>query len=206
MQLISIICLLNQLAIANDFTDSNNAIRLVPREKEDETLISGKLDFGAYFGPIVKFSKINNEFAVLIGGRAGLLIDHKFLIGAGGYGLANEIPVNNIWPNDDYLLELGYGGLVLEYILRSRKLAHLSFHTLIGGGSLCLCDGWYQPWDHDAFFVFEPGLDLMLNVTKRFRIGVGGSYRFTSGVNLNGLRDEEISGPSAALTLKFGHF
>jgi hypothetical protein len=201
-----ILCLLGQLSLVTDFTNSSNAVRLAPREKEDETLISGKLDFGFYGGPIIKFTEINDDFAVLVGGRGGLLINHRFFIGGGGYGLANEVPASNIWPNDNYLLELGYGGLVLEYILRSRKLIHLSFYTLIGGGGLCVYDGWYEPWDHDAFFVAEPGIDLMLNVTKSFRIGFGGSYRYVSGVSLNGLRDEDISGPSAAITFKFGRF
>lgn len=206
MQCIIIFCLLGQLTFATDFVNPNNDIRLAPKEKEDETLISGKIDFGAYGGPIIKFTEINDEFAVLIGGRGGLLINHKFLIGGGGYGLVSEVPASNIWPNDNYLLEFGYGGLVLEYILRSRKLIHLSFYTLIGGGGLCFRDRWYEPWDNDAFFVAEPGIDLMLNVTKRFRIGIGGSYRYISGVNLNSLRDQDVSGPSAALTFKFGRF
>ena len=200
-----IICLLSQYYLAPDFTNSSNAIRLAPREQEDETLISGKMDFGFYGGPIIKFTEMNDEFAVLIGGRGGLLINHRFLIGGGGYGLANEIPAGHMWPND-YLLELGYGGLVLEYILRPRKLIHLSFYTLIGGGGLCFRDQWYEPWDHDAFFVAEPGIDLIMNITNCFRIGVGGSYRYTSGINSDGLQDEDIMGPSAALTFKFGWF
>lgn len=206
MQCIMIFCLVNQLTFAADFTNYGSAIRLAPREKEDETLISGKLDFGFYGAPIIKFTKINDEFAVLCGGRGGLLINHRFLVGGGGYGLVNEIPVNNIWPNDDYLLEFGYGGLVLEYILAPRKLVHLSVYTLIGAGSVCFQDRWYEPWDHDAFFVAEPGLDLMMNITRCFRIGVGGSYRYISGINLGGLSNEDISGPSAVLTFKFGRF
>lgn len=206
MQCIMIFCLVNQLTFATDFTNYGSAIRLAPREKEDETLISGKLDFGFYGAPIIKFTKINDEFAVLCGGRGGLLINHRFLVGGGGYGLVNEIPVNNIWPNNDYLLEFGYGGLVLEYILAPRKLVHLSVYTLIGAGSVCFQDRWYEPWDHDAFFVAEPGLDLMMNITRCFRIGVGGSYRYISGINLGGLSNEDISGPSAVLTFKFGRF
>jgi hypothetical protein len=200
------VCLLGQILPLHEFARPTNAIIVTPREREDETLINDKLDFGAYFGPIIKFSEIKDEFAVLIGGRAGLLINHRFLIGAGGYGLANQIPADNYWPGYDYFLEMGYGGLVLEYILRPRKLVHLSIYTLIGGGGLCYEDQWYEPWDHDAFFVAEPGIDLMLNVTKRFRIGIGGSYRYISGVGLNNLTDEDISGPSGALTFKFGRF
>ena len=200
------LCLLNQLYFTTDFVNSSNAIRLAPREKEDETLISGELDFGFYGGPIIKFTEMNDEFAVLVGGRGGLLINHRFLIGGGGYGLVNEIPASHIWPNDNYLLDFGYGGLVLEYILRPRKLIHLSFYTLIGGGGLCFRDQWYEPWDHDAFFVAEPGVDLIMNITDCFRIGIGGSYRYISGVSLNGLRDEDVMGPSAVLTFKFGWF
>ncbi len=185
---------------------SANYIRISPKQREDETLLHDRTTIGAFVGPIVKFTEINDDFAVLVGGRGGLIINHAFIIGAGGYGLVNDIMVDNIPPRQDYFLEFGYGGLVLEYILRPRKLLHLSVHTLIGGGSLCYRDNWYEHWDDDAFFVAEPGLDLMLNVTKCFRIGIGGSYRYIAGIGLDGLTNKDVSGATAGLTFKFGRF
>ena len=81
---------------------------------------------------------------------------------------------------------------------------------LIGGGGI----GYRQPndwdWDWDtntrSFFVMEPTVRLMLNVTSFFRIGVGGGYRLISGTSLDELKDSDISGPSAEIVLKFGKF
>ena len=51
-----------------------------------------------------------------------------------------------------------------------------------------------------------PTVRAMLNVTSFFRIGIGGGYRLVSGVDLDDLKDSEISGPSAEIVLKFGKF
>jgi hypothetical protein len=178
------------------------AIDTVPRDRGDETLFRGRTRVGGFLGPVIKFSEINDQFAVLVGGRAGFIINRALLIGIEGYGLANEIEAST--PRRR-LLDFGYGGVFLGYVNRSQKLVHLSIHSLIGGGGLHYRRDYYPNWV-DAIFVFEPGADLMLNVTRRFRIGLGGSYRFVSGVELDGLSNDEIGGPSASLVFKFGRF
>jgi len=137
-----------------------------------------------------------------VGGRAGFIINRALLIGIEGYGLVNEIEVST--PRNR-LLDFGYGGLFLGYVNRSQKLVHLSIHSLIGGGGLHYRPDYYDDWV-DAIFIVEPGADLILNVTRRFRIGLGGSYRFVSGVDLDGLSNDEIGGLSASLVFKFGRF
>ncbi len=193
------ICIVVQVL---SLTSLGMAINTVPRDIGDETLVHGKTRVGGFLGPVVKFSEINDQFAVLMGGRAGFIINRALLVGIEGYGLVNEIEVDT--PRDR-LLDCGYGGLFLGYVNRSRKLVHLSIHALIGGGGLHYRPGYYDDWV-DAIFVFEPGADLMLNVTKRFRIGLGGSYRFVSDVELYGLSNDDMSGPSASLVFKFGRF
>jgi len=180
-----------------------NSVRVIPREQEEETLIRGKTVFGLYGGPVVKFTELDNDFAVLVGGRGGLIINHTLVIGCGGYNLANHI---DVMTPEHHLLDLGYGGIFFEYIMGSRKLFHLSIHSLIGGGGLCYREYYYEPWYDDMFFVAEPGADLMLNISRHFRMGLGGSYRFIYGIDLAGLSDAAVSAPSASLTLKFGFF
>jgi hypothetical protein len=179
----------------------------MPKDPEPETLISGRTVFGGYGALVVSFTELNDDFGVLVGGRGGLIINHAFVIGGGGYGLANEVDVIGTPPRDNSLLDFGYGGVLLGYVIGSRKLLHLSIHTLIGAGGACLRTGIYDVWyDDDAFFVAEPGVDLILNVTKHFRMGVGGSYRYVYGVDLDGLSDGDLSGPSASMIFKVGSF
>jgi hypothetical protein len=46
----------------------------------------------------------------------------------------------------------------------------------------------------------------MINVATNVRIGIGASYRFVAGVSSHDLRNSDVSGLSAILTLKFGKF
>ena len=80
---------------------------------------------------------------------------------------------------------MGYGGLELEYIVRPQEVAHISLGVLIGAGGLMWDPvGWGHHWDDDvdAFFITEPSLNLLLNVTRHLRVSFGASYRFAGDV------------------------
>ncbi|NIN69245.1 MAG: hypothetical protein GTO63_32100, partial [Anaerolineae bacterium] len=64
----------------------------------------------------------------------------------------------------------------------------------------------FDNWDEDAFFITEPALNVLLNVTRHFRIGFGASYRLVQDVELSDLQNEDISGLAGVVTLKFGGF
>jgi hypothetical protein len=181
------------------------------QEYQAHTLISGDVEHGGFAGPVVKFTEINDEFGVLVGGRGGWIIDHTFVIGGAGYGLVNDIeamPSTLDWG-------MGYGGLELGYILRSHNLVHLSVQALIGAGGVGYrdkdhWDSWDgDEWDGDAFFVAEPGVNVILNVIENLRMGLGASYRYVNGVDedeIDWTSDSDLSGPSMVLTLKLGIF
>ncbi|MFQ6114725.1 MAG: hypothetical protein ACE5NG_11715, partial [bacterium] len=130
------------------------------------------------------------------------------VIGGGGYGLVTNIEANKVSFSQAAFLNLGYGGVVLEYIPESNKLIHFSFNTLIGAGGVNYRDRNFNinfaQWD--TFFVAEPGVNLILNVTRHFRLGLGASFRFIDGVDLEGLSDSDVSGASASVLFKFGKF
>jgi hypothetical protein len=187
---------------------------------QEETLLgSGEVTHGGFGGPVIKYTQIKGEPSVLVGGRGGWIINHNFIIGGGGYGLANDIKANNpliILPGiTKPYLNFGYGGLELEYIIESDKLLHFSVYSLIGAGSVSYRSGLFNDnesgWDHagspnDAFFVFEPAANVELNVISFLRVNAGVSYRFISGVNFDDLKNSDLAGLSANLTLKFGAF
>lgn len=182
--------------------------------QKEETLFSGHVSHGGFGGPIVKFSDVAGEFGVLVGGRGGWIINfrrnHSIVLGGGGYGLSTETLVNDlIIDGRAVYMTMGYGGFELEYVNHTRKLVHFSIPLLLGGGAI---DYRYRggpinfDLGTDEFFVVEPGLNLMLNVTRFFRIGGGVSYRFVNGVNLTGVTNDDLSGVAGVLTFKFGSF
>jgi hypothetical protein len=148
------------------------------------------------------------------GGRGGLIINRRLVIGGGGYALARDnIRTGYTFDNGDTpTLEFGYGGLEFEYIIRPSRLVHATFYTLIGGGRASYTSEQSQGGavlrqrlDSDLFVV-EPALNLELNVTRWFRTGIGGGYRFVDGSDLPGLNDAALSGGVGTITFKFGSF
>jgi hypothetical protein len=175
----------------------------------EQTLMSGPIESGGFGGPVLKFTELVDEFGLLVGGRGGWIINHTFVLGAGGYGLANRDNFEFLVDGRARQLEMGYGGLELEYVNRSHELIHFSVQALVGAGGA----DWGRDFDFDpdfddgdAFFVAEPGLNIIMNVTEFFRVGFGGSYRFVEDLELPGLSDDDLTGPSGVLTFKFGKF
>ncbi len=164
---------------------------------QEQTLISGEIESGGYGGPVVKLSGVNNGIGLFMGGRGGWIINHSFIIGGGGYGLANDIFVSS------KKLDFGYGGLELGYVFLSDSLVHFTLHSLIGFGGVSFQD---DPASSDEVFVLEPEATVVLNITRFFRIAAGVSYRFVTGVTAAGVSDVSLSGLSGLLAFKFGSF
>jgi len=186
--------------------------------QEDETLVDiGKIEHGGYGALAINFTNVKNDIGVMVGGYGGWLINHSFMIGGGGFGLANNIeaptaaqPQGAKTTSEDLLyLKEGYGGLILEYIFNSSKLLHYNIQTLVGGGGVTysLKNQYDVAEDkNSSFFVWEIGANAELNVVTYFRLCLGAKYRLVSGVEMVGLSDSDLSGANLALTFKFGSF
>jgi hypothetical protein len=192
------------------------------KSEEMKTLFKNtdkKIDHGGYFGLSVGYTQVDGNNSLTLGGRAAWLIDHHVAIGLGGNSFISEPFVEGDFPNVDqaglYLMG-GYGGLLIEPILAPNFPVHVSFPILIGGGGFVLneesvfvvdqYDYYAGPYNWDSFFVFEPGVEIELNVIKFFRVGFGVSYRLTSNLHIDELPNDMLNGFNAAVTMKFGKF
>lgn len=167
---------------------------------QEETLVSGPLRSGGFGAPVMKFSEVNDRFAFLMGGRGGWIINDAFVIGGGGYGLTNH---HNFTTD---ALDMGYGGLDLEYVNRPTELLHITLAVLVGGGGVRYWPSTSRRYYDGGFFVAEPSVNLELNVTRIFRIAVGGSYRVVEGLSVPGLGDADLAGWNGNVQFKFGKF
>ena len=179
---------------------------------QEKTLVgSGTISHGGFGAPVIKYTQIYGEPSLLVGGRGGWIINHTFVLGGGGYGLVNEINSNiNLIGNPTYI-HFGYGGLELEYIIASDQLVHYSVYSLIGAGGVSLANNFDGDWEDghygsDAFFIFEPAINVELNIISFFRINAGVSYRLISGINYYEFANSDFDGFSAVLAFKFGKF
>jgi len=178
-----------------------------------DTLISGDITSGGYGGPVLTYSRIQGRDAVFFGGRGGWLVNHRFVFGAGGFALVTRMPPPEGAPAtvEDLRTEFGYGGLWLEYILFPDKIVHASFGTLLGGGAVAYSrirrtDRQDRQVESDVVFAIEPVVSAELNLTRFFRLGAGVGYRHVGSVDLTGMRQEDLSGFTGSVMLKFGKF
>ncbi|HEY5615467.1 MAG TPA: hypothetical protein VIL52_05550 [Bacteroidota bacterium] len=192
----------------------------LPVLAQEQTLIGADdVEHGGYGALVIKFTSVNDDFGVLLGGRGGWIINHTFSIGAAGYGLANNVRAHSPGPFGQEFVDFGYGGLDLEYISNSDNLIHLSIHALVGAGAVGFRYGfgnndndWDNVFDHndahqyDAFFVVEPGINVDLNITGWFRVSLGAEYRYIGGVSSGATTNANLRGPSGMLTFRFGKF
>jgi hypothetical protein len=199
--------------------------------QEIRTLFSnnGKQTVGGYGGLSTGYGQINKLDAIFFGGEGAVIINHSIALGLGGHGFMTET-VNDANLGEAYEFAGGYGGLIIEPIIGARNPVHVTFPMLIGAGGIGYVKHWadyndnydYENYDEDsdAFFVFEPGVELEFNLVKFMRIAITGSYRFTSNVDLK-YRDTVLNpsyentsiapgdllrGYKIGMTMKFGKF
>ena len=181
-------------------------------EDPEETKAEKPSKGGGFGGPVLKVTRINDVFGLMIGGRGGWIYKHTYSIGGGLYGLLRDISPPD--SNRDY--EFAYSGLELEYIVAPSKDVHLSAQTLIGFGGLTDRNQrfYYDRYDYDeygrfggpddTFFIVEPQLNIVWNMKTYLQIYFGGSYRYIRGVEIAGLDNANLRGYSVVVTFRFG--
>lgn len=192
-------------------------------EVEDiETLFgSQEIEVNGWGGPEVKLCKYHGEWGVLLGGKGGTLLNKTFGIGGAGYILMTSHELDNYIQNvssyterSSYLRDI-YGGLFLEYINSSNRVIHFTATALVGAGMAAYTESlrYSHHYDNDnwvdeasAYFVFEPGLTVDINMTTYFRLSFGAGYRLISGLDLPVTESKDIGGLTAFVTFKFGDF
>ena len=161
----------------------------------------------------LKLTEVNDETAVLFGGRIGTILNDTFVVGAGFYQLVGEVKPPPI-PNERLELvkeapglDLDYVGLNLEYIFAPQRPFHLAVGGLFGGGRARYRLGDNTVLEEEGIWVIEPGANLFFRFAPYLRAGLGASYRSIFGVNrLSGLDESHLNGLSTAFQLQFGMF
>ncbi len=185
---------------------------------EIQTLFSSHQGIGFYGGFSLGYSQIDNQDALVSGGRLALIFNHSTAIGLAGYGFVNDLDSYE-WNNEaEVRLSLagGYGGLFVEPILNGLKPVHLSFPVLLGIGGITQIakipsGDWgyptYESIEEDLFFIVEPAIELEFNMARFFRTALTVSYRYTSDIELTVVTDPDVlKGLHFGLNFKFGKF
>jgi opacity protein-like surface antigen len=195
-------------ASAQDAADQRPAN---PGPPSQGPMVIERVHSGWLGAPDFKVTDVDGHTSELVGGYGGWLTDDTFLVGGGGYWLVNNT----------HDREMGYGGLVLQWLGGVNHGIGYSFKGLIGGGEANLTrtvtqvvnvrdprNGRnvvrttvpVQVWSHEGFFVAEPQADALIRVTRHIRVTVGAGYRFTAGDH----GDDRLQGAVGTIGLQIG--
>jgi hypothetical protein len=179
------------------------------KNKNEKLKISG---FGA---PIMNFTAIDDDFALMMGGGCGVILGNVFL---GGYGIGktNEIPykssINDNANNDEYNLGMGHGGFWFGYIIQPKKAIHFSLSSQIGWGAITkkniAPEGESENLESHSITVITPIVEVEYNISHFCKIGTGVTWAYVSGNRLSDTNytSKDFSKPSFFLSFKFGWF
>ena len=175
----------------------------------------GQIDYGGWAGINFGYNQVDGKDTYKIGARGGVLINHRFTIGLAGNGFFSDREYENIITDQTVRIAGGDGGLFMEATLFPFFPVHVSIPVIIGAGGVAYTsnqwnDGEYywgrEKFDSDAYFLLEPGLEVELNLIKFMRLAVGGTYRFTSDIDMVNTSSGMLRGLNWHFTLKFGSF
>ena len=172
-----------------------------------EALFSPGTKVTEIWTPEIKINSIQGDLGTLIGVYGGALINRSFLIGiAGGVNLGH--------PSVNY----GYFGGICQFIYEPANLVHYSGQLVLAYGSTKdyenpktgLFDNfWNISGVH--FFMMEPGVNLEVNLSSRFTLVAGVSYRYVTGLNevneevsITHVTNREMSGLNFNIGMKIG--
>jgi hypothetical protein len=150
--------------------------------RAQETLLTEFHRTGWSLSTFLKFTDMDGESGVMLGGRLGLIYNGHITLG--GYG-GTRVDAGDVY--------LSQYGAFLEVDFRTTRLVHFSVGTLLGGGDAA----------GDTFFLMEPEGWMLLNLTQRTQVGVGISYRAVSTYDEP---DGDLNGPGIGLIFKTGSF
>jgi hypothetical protein len=183
-------------------------------------MVVEQIQSGWLFAPDVRVTDLDGKTGALAGGYLGHMTDRSWLIGAGGYVLTNR--------EDDFTL--WYAGPVFEWLIRADRRIGFGIRTVVGiGGStlakplsdfvdpralasagnhrrpsrsdLRLIDAEAMVAVHDDFFVAEPQLNVMWNLSAGRRLVFGLGYRAVGNAPLLG---DDINGLSGSVSFQIG--
>ena len=174
-------------------------------------MVVERVHSGFTAAPEVRFTQVDEQLKVLVGGQAGWVFDRTLMIGGAGYGLVNG-------ERDE---QLAYGGVVVEWrVLPVDSPIRFGVKGLVGGGTATqrvattprgspstprgVRPALFPPlriFVRDDFAVFEPEFTLHIRLSGLVGVTAGASYRATAGA---GLLEDRINGATASLAVHFG--
>ena len=176
------------------------------KQDQMQTLFGFDSKITGYGSIDAKLTRLNEKDAIVIGGHGGVIFNSYFFFGLGAYGLVTNNQFFGTSPEETLDMRMGYTGMMMGFNIMPKKVVHFSMPLFVGVGNLELEHNDIFV-ENSAFLLFEPGLNLEVNVVKFMKIGLGAGYRMVHGSNLrNNIPDDDLSYWTGNFSLIFGKF
>jgi hypothetical protein len=176
-----------------------SGISIITMAQNKQTTVTG------YGMGTAGISNISGKTSLSIGGYGGVLLNHKWFIGAGGQNIGYNKTINGSKQHFSF----NYYGIVTEYRIQPQRPVHLSL-GLMGGM------GWQENKlvsakntmrkDGDATYVIQPRVGLNIKVASFMQIQGYADYRITGKTNSTYNNRNNYNGLSGGIGLAFGKF
>jgi hypothetical protein len=160
-------------------------------EEAIQTILSDEIVFSGFGSPFVEFSSVNDQFAVILGGGGGLMVNQSVFIGGYFEGLMTNHyreDLHTIVDTEKPKISFEHGGIWLGYVYKHQKAVHGGLSMKLGWGEIDLKDSENgnpdSDYDYrDRIFNIQPQVEIEFNMTRWFKINVGAGYRFVTSID-----------------------
>ncbi len=179
-----------------------------------QTLFKGGKTIGGMGGVFTQVAAFNGEPGFYLGGGGGALINGKLMIGGYGMGLISSHSVNitSQTPEgavtESFNVDMGQGGLWLNYSHRPERLVHLNYGLMLGAGGL----SYYRTNDpsrsfySSGYFAVTPSLGVEVNLFEFMKLRASGAYQLSTAFERGPLQNTDINSPMFRIGLFVGYF
>ncbi len=194
-------------------------IKLTFGQENNKYVFSSSSDIKSTFflGPELKVSKLIKGCELYTGLKAAILFNDKIAFGLAGGGFVTEEVFEGL---DDlgqkaYLNTVsGYGGFYLDYFIPTEFPILISFPMVVGAGGIALftpqnvnnAPGDEKLVEGGVFFIYEPAVNVEVNLTKFLRMGLGIGYRFAFKGDMDRVSARDFSSFTFNWNIKAGSF
>ena len=168
------------------------ALLTLPALAAERTLLDEEDVWKLYTEPSVRVTDVNGNSATLAGIGIGAILNDQLSLGVEGNGLINDIKVDSAGDVIVRSFDWWYAGATVGYTFFASDLVHLNISSLFGGGEMHTHPDPALREESVAFAVIEPRAMAFINVTDTVEFGVGMSYRYINGFELDAIDDDNI--------------
>ena len=178
---------------------------------------SSDIKSALFLGPELKVSRLIEGYQLYTGIKGAILFNDKIAIGLTGGGFVTEevfVGLNDMGEETYLNTIMGYGGFYVDYIIHTESPVLISFPMLIGAAGVALFSKQAvgnlvadeEMVEGGVFFIYEPAVNMEVNITRFLRMGLGIGYRFAVRGDMDRVSAQDLSDITLNWNIKFGSF